>query len=672
MPLPGAGAGDVCTVEVLREELHRQLAQLRKHVGDDIREVVLASRKQEHAGRDRTTSSVSKEMSTTSSRGKSPTGKSPTSRVASGGMLVKRTLTLEAFASEALVETQRSEDQEEEEEEPHGAENAEEQEEEQNVTEVELPAGIKVTTFQCDSQTSSADVDNKELVPAPATDGLGTATTEALELLSNASAESLFFQRHRKGYMAGRELQGNSDFAAGQQNFRRALSTTLSTIIDEEGSQVASPLSWRETVNLTMPYIVQSQYFDALSTLAILLYCVMLGVQADDLARHLYKHEFDMQAYTICEGVFCAAFTIEVLARLVAAGVWQFCTGEAFVWNLFDSAVLVVQWLEMAAELLGSVMTDHFAIDPGVGIIRVWRIVRLARVLRVLRTLRSISELRTIVVSIFGTMRTLLWTMVLLLLVIFLFAVFMTHVVAYHCVGAEQWERDLLQKHWGNLPQAILVLFQAISNGIDWEMVLDPLVTYISPWLAFPLCAYIGFGVFALMNIVTGVFVESALESAKREQERFLLHTVEQLFKDTDDDGSGEISWEEFQCKLEHPDMHVYFQSIDLDIDEAEDLFRLIDIDGSGSIDPEEFVNGCLRLQGPAKAIDLATLMHEYQRREKRDQLRHRGICNALALLVRKKGRDCQEEPKGDAHFEAPAEEHRVPLASPVTMCAQR
>lgn len=49
----------------------------------------------------------------------------------------------------------------------------------------------------------------------------------------------------------------------------------------------------------------------------------------------------------------------------------------------------------------------------------------------------------------------------------------------------------------------------------------------------------------------------------------------------------------------------------------------------------QEFVNGCIRLQGPAKAIDLATLMHEYRRRERREFVRHNSVARAIVLLLR-------------------------------------
>jgi len=353
-------------------------------------------------------------------------------------------------------------------------------------------------------------------------------------------------------------------------------------------------------------------------------------------------------------------------------------------WNTFDVIIVLLQWAELIAE---ESSRGSSQIEYNIALIRVVRTLRLVRILRVLRALRSTSELRTIIVSIFGTIRTLMWTLVLLILVIYVCAIAMTQIVTHHLTNnPNEFERQRLQAHWGSLQSAMLVLFQAISNGIDWENLLDPLMEYVSPWLAIPVCAYIGFGIFALMNIVTGVFVESALDSAKREQERFLLHTVRNLFHMTDRDQSGDISWDEFKTKLDHPDMHVYFKSIDLDIDEAEDLFKLIDINDSGSIDPEEFVNGCIRLQGPAKAIDLATLMHEYQHGQKRDALRHRKYLRTLGHMtagsrIPRRGVPTADggqltpiaEGEGEG-FQAPSDEHCLMPQRPEvgTMSARR
>merc|ERR550537_1648760 len=69
-----------------------------------------------------------------------------------------------------------------------------------------------------------------------------------------------------------------------------------------------------------------------------------------------------------------------------------------------------------------------------------------------------------------------------------------------------------------------------------------------------------------------------------------------------------------FESQVDRPNMKEYFRAIDVDPSEAKGLFRLLDMDGSGTINAEEFLNGCLRLRGPAKALDLALVMREMRR----------------------------------------------------------
>merc|ERR1719197_1970528 len=64
----------------------------------------------------------------------------------------------------------------------------------------------------------------------------------------------------------------------------------------------------------------------------------------------------------------------------------------------------------------------------------------------------------------------------------------------------------------------------------------------------------------------------------------------------------------------ELPDLGKFFESLGLGNEEANALFALIDTDGDNVVDCEEFINGCLRLRGTAKAIDLVTLMQDNRR----------------------------------------------------------
>merc|ERR1712060_948924 len=149
----------------------------------------------------------------------------------------------------------------------------------------------------------------------------------------------------------------------------------------------------------------------------------------------------------------------------------------------------------------------------------------------------------------------------------------------------------------------------------------------------------------AMMNVVTGVFVESVVEHAKVDRDTYLLNLVKTLFGRNTSEHGGMVSWEEFEDKLDDKYMQEFFMAIDVDLREAKTVFRLIDVDGSGSLDLEEFMNGCLRLRGPARALDLTMLLNEFRRSCRRNvsisqQLESviDGQANVLKTLTQLKG----------------------------------
>merc|ERR1712154_593922 len=54
--------------------------------------------------------------------------------------------------------------------------------------------------------------------------------------------------------------------------------------------------------------------------------------------------------------------------------------------------------------------------------------------------------------------------------------------------------------------------------------------------------------------------------------------------------------------------------TLDMEPHDLWQLFNLLDTDMSNSVDPQEFVLGCMRLRGPAKALELASLQKEHNR----------------------------------------------------------
>lgn len=89
---------------------------------------------------------------------------------------------------------------------------------------------------------------------------------------------------------------------------------------------------------------------------------------------------------------------------------------------------------------------------------------------------------------------------------------------------------------------------------------------------------------------------------------------LEDVFQEIDVGAAGYLDLADFQRLVADPRIIAYFRTMGLEISTAYHLFRLLDLDNSDTVSVSEFVLGCLRLQGTAKNVDVATLMYENKR----------------------------------------------------------
>lgn len=255
---------------------------------------------------------------------------------------------------------------------------------------------------------------------------------------------------------------------------------------------------------------------------------------------------------------------------------------------------------------------------PDLFTLRILRVLRMLRIIRMVRCMHLLRDLRSMIGSVIATLRSLIWTVLLLLGTIYVVSVYITQVVAdipATCVGCVADGTDL-KKYFGGIGDTIYTLFMSISGGIDWSQACDPLIQHVSPAMGLVFAGYIGFIMFSMLNVITGIFVDSALKSSSVECEVDMIKLLHDVFE-LDADGHKEvkrITWDQFETHLEKPQLQAYFKAVDLDVSEARGLFDLVDIEDAKAIDVEDFINGCVRLRGPAKAIDLATVMSEIRR----------------------------------------------------------
>jgi len=264
--------------------------------------------------------------------------------------------------------------------------------------------------------------------------------------------------------------------------------------------------------------------------------------------------------------------------------------------------------------------------DLKVGYLRVFRALRAVRALRILRILRSFRILRLMAASIASSMVSPLWAFVLLVLVMYMFAIILLQ-------GAEDFVRNTepmpsetlenLREDFGNILVTIFSLTQAISGGRSWGEFVQPYMT-ISPWYGVVFTVFVVFVVFGVLNILTGLFVASTGDLYKYDKELLIqeelcqqeavINQIRSLFVEIDTDKSGTISSQELKGHLQDRRVQAYFSVLHIDVSRAEGLFRLLDKDGSGDISIEEFIMSCLRLKGHARSVDMASMLFEHKR----------------------------------------------------------
>lgn len=339
-------------------------------------------------------------------------------------------------------------------------------------------------------------------------------------------------------------------------------------------------------------------------------------------------HDFDMRAPGTTSEVafenlwplevfFAVFFFLELLARLMAnQGLFFF--GAEWPSNLADSVVVVGSMLE--------ILLPSWSLD--LSIVRVLRVLRIVRTLRVLRLLRFaffLKDLRLMALAIAKSIVPILWASMLLILIMFLFSVLFLQAVVVHVNGATSDDETSQQFriYFDSLPMAILTLWMTVTGGVSWWEVARGLLD-VSTWYCLCMVLFVIVMLVAVMNIMTGIFVNDALLMASMDRELMEqeqkaksdgnIDALHALFREIDCDQTGKITLEELKDIMNRKDVNAIFATVGLEVSNATSFFKLLDVDDSNSLEVDEFVVGCLKIRGMAKAVDLQTLMFENKR----------------------------------------------------------
>jgi len=353
--------------------------------------------------------------------------------------------------------------------------------------------------------------------------------------------------------------------------------------------------------------IVMDHRFEPAAGIVVLCNVILLGVEAQ------IRSSFDSHpppaykaAMEVSEFIFMCIFLVEWCLRIHVEGYHFLCaSGTGTFWNWFDTFIVCMQVVDQCVELAWA-QVSHLGV---VKVVQVMRLFRLLRILRVLRLLHLFDELDMLLRSIALSASALMWALFLMAVMVYAFAVFFVSRTLQITNGHLS---DRLAHYFGGVPRTSLTLLECLLGGISWDQPVSYLLEEVG-WLSATIfVVYVAIGMFVLLNVATGVFIDKAMKSADQEVDIKIAENLATAFGLTGlKERDKEVKRSEFSEKLQDPSMVEYLQQVNIDSEHIDKFYNLLDADGSGSLDFNEVVSGCVRLRAHARAVDVALLAQD-------------------------------------------------------------
>ncbi|CAK9020783.1 unnamed protein product [Durusdinium trenchii] len=323
-----------------------------------------------------------------------------------------------------------------------------------------------------------------------------------------------------------------------------------------------------------------------------------------------YAHE--LQLVQAAESSFVFFYLVELLLRISVErqGFFQ------DVANLFDGVLVVLGVVDVAVSRPFDPSFTDLEDEPS---LKLMRSLKSMRALRLVRTFRFVRGLRLLVTACKCFLPSLFWSMVLLAVFMIMGALTLgTTLQTFVADPATELEEKIwVWTRYGTAFRALYTMYEVTFAG-NWPTNARPVIEAVSPLFALFYLGYITIIVFALIRVISALFLKDTLDAAqsdadlavvdKKERRRVYVEKLEALFTAIDVNQTGMITEQQLASVLSLPNIHAYLETLDLDVKESAALFKLLD-DGDGEVTLHEFINGIMHCKGEARAID-QVLMH--------------------------------------------------------------
>lgn len=388
--------------------------------------------------------------------------------------------------------------------------------------------------------------------------------------------------------------------------------------------------------------IARNPIFDNVTLSVIAFNALWMWVDTDlnDSPELLKAHP----VFQTAEHFFCAYFSFEWIMRFGAFRRKR--DGLKDAWFCFDT--FMVSMMVAETWVLTAVMAAAAGGSAGGGglgnasMLRLLRLLRLSRMARMAKLLRSMPELLILVKGMVAAARSVFFTLVLLFVAVYMFAIAFRQLTDGTPLGAKHFSTVIAAMHTLFLDGTLLDGTGQLVRDLLDESWVYVLVLYVFVTLA----------ALMVMNMLIGVLCEVVSAVAAAERDSISVATVKEGITNMisrgglDTDGDNMISKAEFNAILYDQDAIRLLNSVDVDTYGLVDLSDFIFSSGDDTQEEtqlsfEEFIDIVLSLRGSNTAtvkdvVELRKIIME----------RFKNIEGKLDQLVRSSGAAMPSTPK--------------------------
>jgi len=438
--------------------------------------------------------------------------------------------------------------------------------------------------------------------------------------------------RHGSDSPSRNQSKGDSGAEYARNRSRSSLRSQTKEQLKEEDKEkrdfgICSELSH----NHVLYKIVTSTSFDLVCALIIIFNAATIGLSTNDGIVHalgnIGSSERPPAGWLRHIGYFFIMFYLAEIAVKFFVFRLHFFWRKDWKWNVFDLSLVVVGLYDILAEIA----TIKGSGNVNITWIRLLRLLRMMKMLRVVRVMRFFRVLRMMMSSIAGSMVTLLWSILMLGLIMYIFGLCFLQIITGHLAETTEGSVDkqtlsAIEDYWNSVPQAIVTLYFAVTGGADWEVLAAP-IREAGEYYFILFMFYIAFTAFAVLNVLTGLYVDTATKVSEMDndavEDELHIGLKTRAFKEymmKQDPAAHRhhrplVSWSKLEQNMEAVEVASFLGLADIaDIEECKRVFDAADIESKGKIELDAFVHGILEHVVPSVKLELMSVVDETRR----------------------------------------------------------